>query len=222
MSYNQICSEHRLRAQRVFKKTTELRTLRDRLQQDLDLRLNEIEVLSRRMEVLGKVGELFRALMDRLVMDHVKSIESVVTEALRSIFIDQDLWFEAEVSQRYNKMAIDFFIRQEDKRMSIKAHPLDGFGGGPTSIAALVLKVLAMRRLNKWPLIALDETLGGVSDEYVDRTGMFLRELAQKTGFSFLLISHKQAFLEHAKIGYRASEMVETDGARHLTLQKEN
>lgn len=205
----------------MAKKAIELQTLRDRIQQDLDSRLREIEVLSRRIEVLGKVGELFRALMDKLVMDHVKSIESVVTEALRSIFVDQDLWFEAEVSQRYNKMAIDFYIRQEDKRMSIKAHPLDAFGGGPTCIASLILKVLAMRRLNKWPLIALDETLNAVSDDYIDRTGKFLRELAHKTGFSFLLVSQKPAFLDHAVIGYKASEVENAEGYRHLTMTAE-
>lgn len=221
MRSNEILSEHRLRVQRLSKRATELRTLRGRAEQDLESRLREIEALSRRVEVLGKVGELFRALMDRLVTDHVKSIEAVVTEALRTIFVDQDLWFEAEVTQRHNKMAIDFYIRQEDNNMSIKAPPLEAFGGGPASVAGLVLKVLAMRRLNKWPLIALDETLGGVSDEYIDRTGLFLRELSQRTGFTFLLVSHKQGFLDHAHIGYRASETVESDGSRHLTLQKD-
>jgi DNA repair exonuclease SbcCD ATPase subunit len=221
MQSDPLRPEHRLRLEAVSKTATELQTLRRRLQQDLDTRSKEVEVLTVRLDTLTKVGELFRALMDRLVMDHVRSIEGVVTEGLRSIFWDMDLTFEAEVSQRYNKIAIDFFIRQDDQKMSIRANPLDAFGGGPTSIASLILKVLAMRRLNKWPLLVLDETLAAVSNEYIELTSQFLRELASKTGISILLITHKPAFLDHANIGYQASPAITEDGSRVLHLQRE-
>lgn len=222
MQSDSLRPELRLRLEAVSKTAAELQTLRKRLQQDLDTRTREVEVLTARLDTLTKVGELFRALMDRLVMDHVRSIEGVVTEGLKSIFWDMDLTFEAEVSQRYNKIAIDFFIRQEDQRMSIRAHPLEAFGGGPTSIASLILKVLAMRRLNKWPLLILDETLAAVSNEYIELTSQFLRELASKTGISILLITHKPAFLDHANIGYHASPALAEDGSRVLHLQREN
>lgn len=218
MHSDTIRSERRVALKRLSTKATELQTIRRQMRQDLDSRVKEVEALSRRVEVLSKVGELFRALMDKMVVDHVKSIEAVVTEGLRAIFVDQDLRFVAEVSTRYNKLAIDFFIRQG----SIQAPPLEAFGGGPSSIASLILKVLTMRRLHKWPLLALDETLGGVSSEYVDRTCMFLNELASKTGFSFLLVTHKLAFLDHASIAYWASEQMEGDGTRRLQLKRED
>ena len=218
MPSDTIRSRYRLRVQEVVRKTTELQTVRGQLEQSLQSLTQEVEALSSRLDTLAKVGQLFRALMDKLVMNHVRSIEGVVTEGLRTIFVDQDLTFEAEVSQRYNKIAIDFYIVQQDKKRSIRAHPLDAFGGGPTSVASLILKVLAMRRLNKWPMLALDESLAGVSDEYIDRTGLFLKELAAKTGFNILLVTHKPAFLDHADIGYSASEKVNTDGSRELQL----
>jgi ABC-type transport system involved in cytochrome c biogenesis ATPase subunit len=160
--------------------------------------------------------------MDRLVLDHVRSIEGVVTEGLRTIFVDQDLTFEAEMSQRYNKVAIDFCFRQDNQLMPIKGHPLEAFGGGPASIASLILKVLAIRRLKKWPLLALDETLGAVSDEYIDQTGAFLQQLAEKTGIAILLVTHKPAFLDHATVRYRGTEIVDADGTRRLHLQRES
>jgi chromosome segregation ATPase len=222
MQSDQIRSEHRLRVSAVSETATELQALRKKLQQDLSSRTKEVEVLSDRLDTLTKVGELFRALMDRLVLDHVRSIEGVVTEGLRSIFVDQALTFEAEVSQRYNKIAIDFFLRQDDKRMSIRAHPLEAFGGGPASIASLILKVLAMRRLNKWPLLVLDETLAAVSDEYIESTSLFLQELAKKTGISIFLITHKASFMEHADVRYHARPVEAPDGSRLLHLQREN
>lgn len=221
MQSDAIRSGHRLRVKALREKASGIQALRAQLQRDLDLRTQEVEALTLKVDQLNKVGELFRALMDRLVVDHVKSIESVVTEGLRTIFVDLDLSFEASVTTRYNKIAIDFNLRQDNQRMPIKGHPLEAFGGGPSSVAALILKVLAMRRLKKWPLLALDETLAAVSDEYIDQTGVFLRQLAEKTGFSILLVTHKPSFLEHAVNGYKGTEIVAEDGTRHLRLQRE-
>lgn len=216
-----VLAEYRLRVKAAVDKAARLTALRDRLQSERKARESEIAVLTTRLDVLGKVGELFRALQDRMVMQHVRSIEGVVTEGLRMIFPDQRLSFEAAVSQRYNKVAIDFYLQQQGDRVAIRAHPLEAFGGGPSSIASLVLKVLAMRRLGKWPLLVLDETLAAVSDDYIDQTGAFLRELAAKTGMALLLVTHKPAFLDHANIGYRASYESDDKGVRHLTLERE-
>jgi len=218
MPSNQVRPRHRLSALRDS--AVALQTIRRRLQQDRDAKSRDVEELTRKLDVLAKVSELFRALMDMLVMSHVRSIEGVVTEGLRSVFDDQTLAFEAEVQQRYNKVAIDFYLRQDHKRVSVRAHPLEAFGGGPSSIASLILKVLAMTRLGKWPLLVLDETLAAVSDDYLDQTGVFLKGLANKTGFSILLVTHKPAFLEHADVAYRAIERVGSEGTPHVDLQR--
>lgn len=218
MPSDQVRSRHRLNALRDS--AVALQTIRRQLAQEREAKSEDVEQLTRQLDILVKVGELFRGLMDMLVMSHVRSIEGVVTEGLRSIFDDQNLTFEAEIQSRYNKIAIDFYLRQDSKRVSVRAHPLEAFGGGPSSVASLILKVLAMTRLGKWPLLVLDETLAAVSDDYIDQTGVFLQGLASKTGFSILLVTHKPAFLEHADVAYRATEQVGLEGARHVQLQR--
>lgn len=218
MSSDKIRARDRLNA--VRDRVVRLQAIRGRLQDERDSKKEELESLSQRLELLAKVGELFRALMDMLVMSHVRSIEGVVTEGLRAIFDDQALVFEAEVQHRYKKVAIDFYLRQDHERVSVRAHPLEAFGGGPSSVASLILKVLAMHRLGKWPLLVLDETLAAVSDDYIDQTGVFLKSLAEKTGFSILLVTHKPGFLEHADVAYRANERRSAEGARQLELQR--
>jgi len=219
MQSDTICTRNGLK--KLRETATSLQALRNQIQRDLSLREQEVADLTHKLDILTKVGELFRLLMDQLVMDHVRSIEGVITEGLQAIFTDQELSFEAEVSQRYNKLAIDFYIRQDNQRMEIKGHPLEAFGGGPASIASFILRLLTLRRLKKWPLLALDETLVAVSDEYIDQTGLFLRQLAAKTGISILLVTHKPAFLDHAVIGYKGSEVITEEGLRYLKLQKE-
>jgi DNA repair ATPase RecN len=151
-------------------------------------------------------GELLRALLDKLVLDQVHAIESVVTEGLKSIFFDQDLAFEAEVGQSRGKVSIDLMIRRDQGGIEIKGAPLDTFGGGISSMASLTLRLLALMRLKKFPLLILDETLAAVSAEYVDQAGQFLGKLSETTGIPILLVTHNQTFLDHAKTAYQAYE----------------
>lgn len=192
------------------------------MRDDLAVKQAEVATLSQRIELLVKVGELFRTLMDLMVVKQVRVVEEIVTEGLQSIFHDLDLSFESDIVPRYNKIAVDFYIRQgqKDDPLSFRGRPLESFGGGPSSVASLVLRVFTVIRLKLWPVLILDEALGAVSDEYTDQTALFLRTLAQKLGVDILLVTHKQAFLDHANAAYRCSEVVEEDGStRRLALR---
>ena len=197
-------TDWRKRVQNLNRSAARLQAVRDQLSNDLEARVLEVEKLAVRTERLAKVGELLRALMDKLVLDQVRTIEGVVTEGLKTIFFDQRLAFEAEVAQRYNKVAIDFFFKQGADGVAVRGHPLESFGGGPSSIASFVLRLLSLLRLKKAPVLFLDETLAAVSDDYIDAAGLFLKKLAASTGIDILLVTHKQAFLDHANLAYQA------------------
>jgi chromosome segregation ATPase len=187
-------------------------TLRDKIRTDLDDKAAEVETLSSNILVLTKVGELYRALMDRLVNQQVKAIEGVVSEGLKTIFFDQDLSFEAEVVPRANKIAIDFFIRSGGQSpLAIRDSPLESFGGGPCSLASLTLRILTLLRLKKYPILVLDETLAAVSDEYTEQTGQFLRRMAASMGIVVLLVTHKRSYVEHADVAYQGIEGADGD-----------
>lgn len=211
----------RKRVQDLNRTATRLQATRDEVASDLEARRSEVETLSGRIDRLALVGELLRALMDKLVLDQVKSIEDIVTEGLKTIFFDQGLKFEAEVSQKYNKVSIDFFFRQGTDAMAVRGHPLESFGGGPSSIASLVLRLLSLLRLKRTPVIFLDETLGAVNgDEYIDAAGQFLHKLATTTGIDILYVSQKAAFTDHADIAYQAGSEVHDDGTWSLNLRR--
>lgn len=199
---------------------TRLSTLRDQLSGDVVQLESEVSSLAVRIDVLTKVGELFRALMDLLVVKQVQAVETVVTEGLSTIFSDLDLSFEAEVGPKYNKIAVDFFLRQGSTgdAFGIRGKPLEAFGGGPSTVADLVLRLLTLLRLKKKPLLFLDETLGAVSEEYTDQTGRFLKQITSAMGVDLLLVTHKPSYLEHADRAYRCSEAVDGE-TRHLELR---
>ncbi len=214
------------RVQGLRTSSVRLQTTRDSLVRDHKTATDEVESLSLDLERLTKTGELLRALMDKLVMDQVTAIESVVTDGLKTIFFDQDLSFKAEVGQSRGKIAIDLLIRRMRGDIEIVGPPLESTGGGISSIASLILRLLSLMRLKKYPLLLLDETLSSVSADYVELTGQFLSKLCQTTGIPTLLVTHNPAFLEHANVAYQGyEEQSDTDltfKVRKMKGQHEN
>lgn len=210
------------RLKRVTDRVIRLQAIRDQTQEDLSDKKAEVRRLSDLVDKLTKTEELLRALMDAMVVDQVRAIEGVVTEGLQTIFHDQDLRLEAEIGTKYNKVSIDFYLRQgsPDDPLSIRGKPLESFGGGPASVSSLVLRVLAILRLKRYPILLLDEALGAVSDDYTEATGAFLRALAAKMGVPILMITHKPAFLDHSDVAYRSQEVEAEDGTRFLQMKK--
>lgn len=209
------------RVRALGNRSAKLVGFRDRLRDELSQKQAEVQELTEKIETLSKVGELFRLLLDLLVDKQVRVVEGVVTEGLQSIFHDLTLSFEAEVTSKYNKVSVDFYLRQgaKDNALSHRGRPLDAFGGGPSSVASLVLRILTVLRLKRYPVLVLDEALGAVSDEYTDQTGRFLASLAERMGIDVLLVTHKPAFLDHADVAYRCEEIAEPDGTRHLNVR---
>lgn len=224
MSSDAIHDQHEMRARvlAVKEKTSQLRASRDHFRESLESTKAEIVHLSKEIDVLTKVEELFRALMDLLVVKQVRVIEEVVTEGFQTIFYDQDLHFEAEIGTKYNKVSIDFLIREGslDDPIVIRGNPLDNFGGGPVSVASLILRILAIFRLQKYPILLLDETLNAVSEEYIEGTGAWLQKMAASMGVPALLITHKAAYVDHCTRAYRCNQESVSHNQRALRVKQ--
>lgn len=217
MSSDQVHALEGLRSKlrTVQTQVDRLRSTRDRLGEELRDKQEEVANLSRRFEVLVKVQELYRVLMTQMLLGQVKAIEGVVSEGLKTIFYDQALSFGFDLEPKYNKSSAEPFVQNGD----IIGDPLDSFGGGPASIVSLLLRVMVIRRLKKFPVLLLDESLAAVSDDYIEPTGQFLRRLADSSGLSILLVTHKQSFLDHVSTGYQGDTKMQ-DGLPEFTVKK--
>jgi chromosome segregation ATPase len=198
----------------LSRKAERLLALRDSVRDEVERYEAEVDRQTLRIEQLGKTSELLRFLIDSIVEQQVKVVEDIVTEGLQTIFFDQDLSFESAVEFKRDRVWVEVFIRNGSKKdpLSHRGKPLDSSGGGPSSVASLVLRVLTLLRLKRYPLLILDEALGAVSDEYVELTGQFLSQLTQNTGMDILLVTHKPAFMEHARKSFRVTAV--DDGSR--------
>jgi chromosome segregation ATPase len=211
------------RVARLQTSSTRLRAVRDEIRSESERKREEVVRLEAEHEVLVKTNELYRALLDTLILQQVKRIEKLVSEGLQAIFYDQDLRFEIELAHKWGKVAADLYFCQGDPEAGgVRAPPLDAFGGGPSSVASLILRVLTLLRLRRHPLLLLDETLAAVSDDYVDPTGQFLQKLAKTSGIDLLLVTHKAAFLDHADRAYEGESVPPSTGETrpHLVLRR--
>lgn len=201
------------RAQRLAERAARVVALRDHLVLQRGQLEADVQRLTLEIEKRLKVEELFRALMDHLVVDQVRALEAVVTDGLQTIFFDQDLHFDSNIEAKYGKVSIDFMLRQgaADHPLAIRGRPLEAFGGGPSSVISFILRVLMLLKLKKLPFLVLDETLQAVSDEYCAAAGKFLQALAKTMNLHFLLITHKPSYLDYSHSAYQAREEVVGD-----------
>ena len=151
--------------------------------------------------VLEKVEELYKFLLDKYVHQYAESFSDVVTEGLQSIFYDQDIRLDLNVTDKHGKVWVEF----ETVRDGHKGHPLESFGGGVAAVQSLLLRILVMLKKDLARYLILDESLAALADYYVPNAGEFISSMCEKTGIDVLLITHNKEFLEHCDQSYNAS-----------------
>ncbi len=216
-----VLQDLKSRVEAANNRLVRLEALQGRLESEKSTLQADIQTLSSKIEKFYKVEELFKALLDVLLVKQVRAIEALVSGGLQSIFSDQQLQFKSEITPKNNKVSVNFVIQRgaDDDPLAITGDPLDSFGGGPATVAALILRILILTKLKKYPFVLLDETLWPVSAEYIENTGLFLRSLADSMGLHILMITHKDAFLEHATQAYRGVEEALSSSRTRLQLR---
>ena len=225
MSSNEVCAGSEVgleqRVERLKLKATKVRTLRDQLRSELGEKERDLESLSSRLSILAKVSELFMMLLDRMVKGQVRAIDEVITHGFQTIFFDQDLRFETELSSKYNRVNAEFFVCDGDpSNGGTRGDPLESYGGGPATFASLVLRILTLLRLKRRKFLLLDETLGAVSDEYVENTSLFLKGLAKTMGLDIFLVTQKRSYVDYAPTAYHADKVSTEGGRSQLVLKR--
>ena len=164
----------------------------------------QVATLEAEEEVLARVADLFRVLIDREVVDNAKTVESLLTEGLQAIFDDLDLSVRTEIEVQRGKVAVDLVtVQKEPDGTIIEGSPTDACGGSVATVQSVLLRIVVLNRRGLRPLLLLDESLGAVAEHYVPRVGQFLSILSDRMGLDVLAVSHNPALVEAANTAYR-------------------
>jgi DNA repair exonuclease SbcCD ATPase subunit len=116
---------------------------------------------------------------------HISDITSL---ALESIF-DDPYELKVEFVQRRNKTECDLLFVRDGETMK----PVDSSGGGTVDVASFALRIASWSMSNPRTrnTIILDEPMRFLSVDNQERASRMIKELAEKLGLQFIIVTHE-------------------------------
>ena len=122
-------------------------------------------------------------------------ISDIVSMALDAVFPDP-YQMKVEFVQRRNKTECDLsFVRG-----GMQIDPMTASGVGTVDVATFALRIASwtMMRPRTRNTIILDEPMRFLSAEYQERASVMIKEISQKLGIQFIIITHEQVLTTFA------------------------
>ena len=122
-------------------------------------------------------------------------IEDIVSMALDAVFANP-YKFAVEFVQRRNKTECDlYFVRDGNK-----IDPITASGVGAVDVASFALRIASWSMMvpHTRNTIILDEPFRYLSENYQEQASLMLKELSQKLGLQFIIVTHEQVLTEYA------------------------
>ncbi len=182
-------------------------TLRDACSKSVLDAESDVLKLEAESEVLSRVSDLFRTLMDKEVMDNSKVVEKLLTEGLQAVFDDIDLSVRSEIDVKRGKVSIDLItVQKQADGTTTEGLCTEVYGGSVSTVESVILRIVVLTRRGLRPLLLLDESLAAVAEGYVPRVGQFLSLLSRRMGVDILAVSHNPTLIEASDTSYRISK----------------
>jgi len=191
----------KIRIDQVLSRIRETNVIRKQVQKESDNLEKEISYLHSEIKILDKVVELFKHLLDELIVDNVRKVENLVTYGLKVAFPAQDLRFKAEVKRGKGKIGIEFKTIKDGK---IVGEAMETFGGSIVVVESFLLRLIVIVKLALQRVLVLDESFDAVDPKYSLNVSELLREMCEKLNFNLLLVTHNSTLLEFAHHIYKA------------------
>lgn len=130
---------------------------------------------------------------------HISDITSL---ALESIF-DDPYELRVEFVKRRDKVECDLlFVRNGEG-----VDPISASGGGAVDTAAFALRIASwsMRSPRSRNTIILDEPLRFLSEDLQEKASMMIKQLSEKLGLQFIIITHEPTLATYADKEFKVS-----------------
>lgn len=162
----------------------------------------ELHLLKRNLIRHEKAREIIRMVGLKTQQQLQIHISSITSLALESIF-PNPYELEVEFVQRRNKTECDLLF----SRGGNKVDPLFASGGGVADVAAFALRIASwsMQIPHTRNVIIMDEPLRFVSEEYQEAASSMLKEISQKLGIQFIIVTHNEVLTSYADRVFKVS-----------------
>jgi DNA repair exonuclease SbcCD ATPase subunit len=157
------------------------------LEKSLSTLQTELKEKGRSLRQHEQAKEIIREVGQKTQSQIQFHIEDIVSMALDAVF-ESPYKFAVEFLQRRNKTECDLYFVRDGNRVD----PLTASGVGAVDIASFALRIASwgMSIPHSRNTIILDEPFRFLSENYQEQAGIMLKEISQKLGIQFLIISH--------------------------------
>ena len=177
---------------------------RDSLVRRRDATEELVASLTQESEVLAKVADLFRNLLDQEIVGNAKTAESLLTEGLGVIFDDQTISVRAEVGVHRGKVSVQFdTIQKQANGVEVVGSVTESYGGAVATVQSVLLRIVVLTRRGLRPILLLDVCLAAINEQYIPRVARFLSLLSDRLGLDILAVTHNPTLVEEADTAYR-------------------
>jgi hypothetical protein len=165
------------------------------LQSELESAKTSLHRHEEAREIIRKVG----AETQSQISFHIKDIVSM---ALDSVF-DSPYTFGIDFVQRRQRTECDLYFERDGNRID----PLTASGVGAVDVASFALRIASwsMARPRTRNVIILDEPFRFLSENYQEQASLMLKEISQRLGIQFLIISHNETLASGADKTFNVS-----------------
>ena len=167
---------------------------RDRIQDELNITTSRVDHLSTEAKDLERALEIIQVVAKITQQELEVHVSELVTLALEAVF-PRPYKMVLQFQSRRNRSEADLLLEDEDGN---KVNPMDAVGGGIVDVAAFALRIALWSLKQPRPnnIIILDEPMRFLSRDLQSRASLMIKEISQKLGIQFLIISHEENLLE--------------------------
>lgn len=169
---------------------------RDQLRSQITSTTSELERLTQEQEDIVRALEIIQTvakLTQRQLEIHISELVSLALEAVFPNPYRLVLKFES----RRNRSEADLLLQDADGNL---LSPMDSVGGGVVDVAALALRIAlwSLKRPRPRAVMIMDEPLRFLSADLQGRASLMLKEISEKLGIQFIIVTHEDNLLEAA------------------------
>ena len=154
---------------------------------ELEKAQEEYRNIQKRQDDLAIVMAYMNKLIDKKRKEIMDKVVSLVSYGLQSVFDDPTMKLVVNERLQRNQKFYTLAIEID----GVRTENWDSLSGGVRDISKFMLRVVFLVVSSKRKFICLDEPFRGVSIEYREKLGEFIRMLAHKLGVQFLIVSHQ-------------------------------
>lgn len=161
-----------------------------------------LEDLQKESDTLSEARELFQK-ASILTQNHLaQHLSVIVTQALRTVFYEKDVYFKVEFVERRNVTECDMWIEENGYKYSL----LESRGFGMTDISSFALKVAYILLHESDDVLIIDEPFRNLSENKHVIASQMIKELSEELNIQFIIATHVQALRDHSDKSFHISQ----------------